>query len=1774
MLFGLSMNFHSAFAAGAVLREARITQVIKDVKLLPGQAAPRPASVSDVVRGDTAVRTGAESRAELTFGDLTIARLGANTIFSFNEDTRTVDLAGGAILLRVPKNSGGAKIQTAAVTAAITGTTVMVEYHRDSYAKYLVLEGTMRVYLKGQLGESILMHAGQMMILNPNATRLSEVVDFDLERLLRTALLLQPPIGSEALMSDAQHVQLEKKAAGELLDTNLVIFGRGTLVTLTDPQSTDVIDRKTAATPPTPTPGKIGRPPVIANSVGYRVTGASVIQTDPSIASPGRTDFGKIYRGAGADGNFSTWSFDAARPFETSSGFDAFYTNAGVLVAAFKFQSLVLAGDPTISTANGGASFLELIGVDGITSGPPGGTLTFAGINNLLLATQNGSILLGPEISFQNIPALFFYARGTGSNIVLGSPITGTRDLYLDAEGSIQVNGAETITNFRAVTGTDFLAGTGAVNASTIDIRSGGNLNFNLSQFAVGGTLGGTVTLNAGGAANIDARGDQTVFNNASSVIVTGQTISILGNNPTTLNFTRTANFNAGTGGFQASTVAFNGGSLLNLTSAADINVFSLLSGNNVSAATSISTPRFFLALNITAGTTIKVGGSLGDNLSKISAGESITTGADLSGVLVQAGTSINVGNSFLVGAVNAGTNIQVAGFFSPITSATAGGSITVGGTVATSGNITAGTTINANGDFSAAIATAGQSITVGGNLTTYTSAAAGTTINVGGTFRSPMATAGGDISANRITLLNATTPGVLRAGAGGITPFIPAPAVSLLHSFTVSSVVASGGIDFSGDNFVAAGDGKDGGRLSIFANTITFDAANIASANFNGASGVPTNSAGGSGGQFTITSNGAITLNAPIQATTGFNAASVAFGGTGGTVSLTSSAGAINVNSSILVSSNDPNGPGPLRRSAAGGTLSLTSGLTTGNAITFGAGAQLLSLLNAGAPGPAGQITITSAGGNIIDNGATIEADRGTITIQHSGAPAVGTAQITLNGGTIQSETLLASSRGDLTIGTTTPVNLADVTISLLASNNLAWSGGTLVSTASASSGNVTLQAGNDITITGVADIERTNGGMANGVNLMLTAGRNLQTGGSLTLLTDGSGLTSGGNITVNSGAAMTIGGVAIVHTGPATANQNAGSNFSLTAGGPITVMDLLATVEIGAGRTLTNGGTILFGGSSYTATLGDGGLNLVVNNSAPGIIGTGGNIILNLTGGLTTGRTGVLRLAINNSNGGRIQTGGNITSSITGNLTADQVAVQIDNRFKSFIGNGAGMDFKVGGAFTTTSDASFTILNSDLAAGSGGTIGSSAFVKVTLADANIGRDLNAYINNSDGSIVGGGSVSLQINGKLAVTGRVDVFGTLNSTGTINAGQLSGTNVITPAGIQVGTGGITRFTFPSGFPPPVFHNITAGSLTSTGGINFNGPNFGTLGGLGPFDGGQLTINVPSLTFGPSAADNIQGPVTFNGGDGDATHAAGSGGIFNLNTTGDITVNSPISATSGQRETSLFPTGNGGTVNLNSTAGVVTVSQRIQVSSADPAGAAGTLRRRSNSGGNINLTSNRTLPAGAPGVAININNTGQLLSLLDAAAPGAGGKITILATGANSTISVNVPAGFVAPTDTIRADRGSVDIRHTGDGGQISLTNANIRADIVKVGALGANGVLSIGGGTITADSILKLYAVGPNGQVNFVSNVSLSGNSVKTIAGNSVTVFNGVTVTIGGGKPADVYVLDPTKANYSGLDGGNGTQNGRFILSGSPTSGAITHLGMAPPDFGPPSGP
>src|SRR3989475_2820531 len=107
------------------LKEAKVTQVVQDVKLLPSNASARPAAVNDNVRQGTAVKTGDQSRSELTFKDETITRLGEKTIFSVGGGARTIDLSSGQFLLYVPKKSSGGKVKMGPVTAEKTGTTAL-----------------------------------------------------------------------------------------------------------------------------------------------------------------------------------------------------------------------------------------------------------------------------------------------------------------------------------------------------------------------------------------------------------------------------------------------------------------------------------------------------------------------------------------------------------------------------------------------------------------------------------------------------------------------------------------------------------------------------------------------------------------------------------------------------------------------------------------------------------------------------------------------------------------------------------------------------------------------------------------------------------------------------------------------------------------------------------------------------------------------------------------------------------------------------------------------------------------------------------------------------------------------------------------------------------------------------------------------------------------------------------------------------------------------------------------------------------------------------------------------------------------------------------------------------------------------------------------------------------------------------------------------------------------------------------------------------------------
>jgi FecR protein len=202
----LSSAFALLLVAGLAMadskKEARVTQIIRDVKILPADAAARAAVVNDRVADDTGVRTGGDSRSELTFADLTITRLGSNTIFSFNKAGRNNQVDSGSILLRVPKDSGGGRIKTSAVTVAVTGTTVILESVRGRNKLY-VLEGGAKVSLVKYPKQFQNVQGAQMVDVPPGATTVPLPTNFDLNDLMRNHPLITgfPPLPSRDLIA-------------------------------------------------------------------------------------------------------------------------------------------------------------------------------------------------------------------------------------------------------------------------------------------------------------------------------------------------------------------------------------------------------------------------------------------------------------------------------------------------------------------------------------------------------------------------------------------------------------------------------------------------------------------------------------------------------------------------------------------------------------------------------------------------------------------------------------------------------------------------------------------------------------------------------------------------------------------------------------------------------------------------------------------------------------------------------------------------------------------------------------------------------------------------------------------------------------------------------------------------------------------------------------------------------------------------------------------------------------------------------------------------------------------------------------------------------------------------------------------------------------------------------------------------------------------------------------------------------------------------------------
>jgi hypothetical protein len=218
-----SVILASTIALRAVpLTESTFTEVVKDVNVVAQTTkAATPAKMQAVVKAPDLVRTGPESRAELTAPDQTLTRVGANTVFSFDTTGRQIDLQQGSLLFHSPSGKGGGTIKSGGAAAAVLGTTIIVAATPGGGFKVIVLEGVGKVTLPG--GKTAILKAGQMIYILPGQGA-GKVIDINLDKLVGGSQLVNgfsQPLPSIDLVRAAIAKQLKLIAKGKAIDTGL-----------------------------------------------------------------------------------------------------------------------------------------------------------------------------------------------------------------------------------------------------------------------------------------------------------------------------------------------------------------------------------------------------------------------------------------------------------------------------------------------------------------------------------------------------------------------------------------------------------------------------------------------------------------------------------------------------------------------------------------------------------------------------------------------------------------------------------------------------------------------------------------------------------------------------------------------------------------------------------------------------------------------------------------------------------------------------------------------------------------------------------------------------------------------------------------------------------------------------------------------------------------------------------------------------------------------------------------------------------------------------------------------------------------------------------------------------------------------------------------------------------------------------------------------------------------------------------------------------------------
>jgi hypothetical protein len=481
------------------LSQARVTKIINDVKVVEPTVHDRAAKLDDLIHGDLALTTGIKSRSELLFQDNTLTRLGPESYFSFKSGTRDMTLGRGTLLLQVPKGLGGAQVHTAAVTAAITGTTIMIEYLPQKSLKVLVLEGSLRLS-NGRLGDSLLLQPGKMVIMPPNAKRIPDPVTVDLKKILKTSKLVnmspggkkkEKPLPSIALIEQEVDKQQLGKNDHRLVETNLAIFGKGTNVLLTSLDLLQDITQRTEVATSTPPPTTSSTPPPLPSP-------------SPSVPPPPVADVGPIPSIKVSDNGKKT---------------EENYGDHG-----HPITSPLVLNKPQDFSKNGGSGTIDIESNDSVTVN------TMLKVSDANINKKKGQITInsrrthGTAIAINSsaqLLALLAATDGGGGKIALAS-----------SGGAIDVNGA----TIQADRGTIDIRNTGdsgsvsvanaTLNASTIKVGALGN---NGTLTIGGGTMSADnlIKLYAGGSNGMIVFTDNVTLSGNSLKTIAADTVTI-----------------------------------------------------------------------------------------------------------------------------------------------------------------------------------------------------------------------------------------------------------------------------------------------------------------------------------------------------------------------------------------------------------------------------------------------------------------------------------------------------------------------------------------------------------------------------------------------------------------------------------------------------------------------------------------------------------------------------------------------------------------------------------------------------------------------------------------------------------------------------------------------------------------------------------------------------------------------------------------------------------------------------------------------------------------------------------------------------------------------------------------------------------------------------------------------------------------------------------------------------------------------------------------------